>query len=60
MAAGVVVVDPASEHRDRETASLERAAVRLAVDAPSESAHHDDAGTRKLAREVASDLSTVG
>ena len=46
MSGRVVAVDPTAEHRDRRAAGLERAAVRLSVDAARQPAHHDEPRTR--------------
>ena len=56
---GIVAVDTAAEHGDRRAAALERAAVRLAVDAARETADHDEPGRRKLAAEHPRDLRAV-
>jgi len=45
----VVPVNSAAEHRDRPPASLQRPAVRLAVDAAGKAADHDDSRSRQLA-----------
>ena len=42
-AAGIVAVDAAAEHGDRRAAGLERAAMRLGVDAAREPADDDEA-----------------
>ena len=56
---GIVAVDPAAEHRDRRPAALERAAVRLGVDAAGEAADDDEPRRRELAAEPARDLAPV-
>src|SRR5207342_2179155 len=47
----VVSVDPAAEHGDRETTRLERAAVRLGIDAAGEAAGHHDTGSAEHPRQ---------
>src|SRR5204863_6963047 len=49
---GVVAVDAATEDRDGGAFGVERAAVRLAVDATRETADDDEACGRELAREA--------
>ena len=51
MSRRVVAVDPTAEHRDRRPARVERAAVRLSVDAAREPAHHDEPRAAQLAPE---------
>ena len=55
----VVAVDPAAEHGDRRAAAVERAAMRLAVDAPRHPAHDDETRSGQLARERARDRAAV-
>ena len=59
MRRGIVAVDTAAEHGDRCAAGLERATMRLAVDAARETADHDEPGRRKLAAEHPRDLGPV-
>ena len=55
----IVAVDPTPEHGDGGAAGLERAAVRLAVDAACEAAHDYEPRTPELASEHARDLGAV-
>ena len=55
----VVAVDPTAEHGDGDTTGLERAAMRLAVDAAREAADDDEPGRGELAAEAARDLRAV-
>ncbi len=55
----IVAVDPAAEHRDRRAGGLERAAVRLGVDATGEPTDDDQPCGGELAPEAASDLAPV-
>ena len=56
----VVAVDAAAEHRDVTPARLERAAMRLAVDAARQPADDHKPGGRELAAERARDRAAVG
>ena len=58
--ARVVAVDPATEHGDGRPARVERAPVRLAVDAASEPADDDEPGGGQLPAEHACYLRAVG
>ena len=60
MRSRIVAVDPAAEHGDGDPGGLERAAVRLGVDAAGEAADDDEPGGRELAAEAARDLAPVG
>src|SRR6185503_18441394 len=60
VAARVVPVDTAAEHRDRAPAAFQRTAVRFAVDPTSEAADHHNPARRQFAREGARDLGAVG
>jgi hypothetical protein len=60
MAARIVTVDPAAEHRDRRPARLEGAPVGLPVDSPCHAADDHHTGQRELPCELAGDLSSVG
>ena len=55
----IVAVDPAAEHRNGEAAGLERAAMRLAVDAAGEAADDDEPRRGELAAEAARDVGAV-
>ena len=55
----IVAVDAAAEHGDRDAARLERALVRLAVDAAREAAHDDEPRRRELPTERSRDLRAV-
>ena len=53
--AGIVAVDPAAEDGDRRAAGVERAAMRLGVDAAREAADDDEPGRGEVAREAPRD-----
>ena len=55
----IVAVDAAAEHRDRRTTCVERAAVRLRVDAARHAGDDDEAGARELAAERPPDRRAV-
>jgi hypothetical protein len=59
VAAGIVPVDPASEHGHRLPAAVQGTSVSLAVDASREPAHDDEPGGRQLAGERARHLRAV-
>ena len=56
----VVAVDPAAKDGDGGTGRLERASMRLRVDAAGETADDDEARGREIAAEAARDLPAVG
>src|SRR5207244_10762890 len=55
----VVAVDAATEHRDGRAGRVERAAVRLTVDAARETAHDDEPGGGEVAAERPRDARAV-
>ncbi len=60
MGRGVVAVDPAAENGDGDSSGVERAAMRLTVDAASHPADDDQAGRRELPPERARHRAAVG
>ena len=59
MRGGIVAVDAAAEHGDRDPARLEGAAMGLGVDAPCHPADDDETVRRELAAEAPCHLPTV-
>lgn len=59
MRSRVVAVDAAAEHGDGRAARVQRAAVRLAVDAARQAADDDEACRSQLAGKRTRDLATV-
>ncbi len=59
MRGGIVAVDPATEHRDRRSACLERATVSLPVDSSSQPAHDHEPGGAEVAGQAACDLTAI-
>ncbi len=59
MRGGVVPVDAAAENRDGQASCVEGPAVRVAVDAPGETADDDEPCSGELAAEHSRDVSAV-